>query len=48
MRRFDSDSPSPSARIADRVADILEIIERLAHAHEDDVGDRAHALARGR
>ena len=32
----------------DRVAHRFEIVERLAHAHEDDVRHRAHALALGR
>ena len=32
----------------DRLAHGVEIVERLAHAHEDDVRHRAHAFARGR
>ncbi len=46
MRRFDSDSPSPSDRHLQRVAHILEIVERLAHPHHHDVGDAALALGR--
>ena len=31
---------------ADRVDDVVEVVERLAHAHEDDVRDEALALGR--
>ena len=41
MRRFERDRPSPSDSTSSAVADVVEIIERLAHAHEDDVRDRA-------
>ena len=30
----------------DRIADIVEVIERLPHAHEDDVGDGSDAFSR--
>ena len=39
MRRRDSDSPSPSERTPISVAHRFEIVERLAHAHEDEVRD---------
>ena len=45
MRRFDSDRPSPSEAISSAFLTVLEIVERLAHAHHDDVGDLA-ALGR--
>ncbi len=45
MRRFDSDNPSPSSENSDGVAHGLEIVERLAHSHEDDVGHGPHAFA---
>ena len=44
MRRFDSARPSPSETIGSACLDIVEIVERLAHAHHHDVGDEA-ALA---
>ena len=47
MRRFDSDSPRRRDARSIASVDVVEIVERLAHAHEDDVGDRAHAFARG-
>ena len=39
MRRRDSAMPSPSVAIGERVRDVVEIVERLAHAHHHDVGD---------
>ena len=38
--------PSPSDDDQQRVAHRLEIVERLAHAHHDDVGDEAPAVGR--
>ncbi len=41
MRRLDSQMPSPSEAISSAFLTFVEIVERLAHAHHDDVGDLA-------
>ena len=41
IRRFDSDRPSPSHHDLHGIAHIVEIIQRLAHAHQHDIGEHA-------
>ncbi len=43
---FRQSEPVAVGKHADRIAHIFEIIERLAHAHEDDVRDGARVVAR--
>ena len=44
MRRLERARPSPSATTARGLAHVVEIVERLAHAHQHDVGDLAVGL----
>ena len=41
IRRREMAMPSLSEMIVDGVGDAVQIVERLAHAHEDDVGEPA-------
>ena len=47
MRRFDSGEPVAVGGDRHRVAHVVEVVERLAHAHQHDVGDLAHRAASG-
>ena len=48
IRRREMPMPSPSAMIDSASLDVVEIVERLAHAHEHDVGDEPAAGPRRR
>ena len=46
MCRWEKFSPSSDSRSVERRLQVLEVVQRLAHAHEDQVGERPLAPSR--